>query len=81
MGLHALLAEIADGGWFRVLHGESGFDGLESGGIHDARAGVVFEEPGLSLVDGCAVDDGDCEEIVAVIHVGDLHDLSGSGDG
>lgn len=77
----ALVAKSATSlrGW--GLHGEAGLYGLGSCWVHYPAAGLVVEEPGLTLVDGGAVHDGDGQEVVAIVRVVDLHELSGCPDG
>ena len=59
MGFDTLPAKVAAAEGFGGVHGESGFDGLGAGRVHNLGPGLIVEEPGLGLVDGAAVDDGD----------------------
>ena len=81
MGLDAFSAEVAAAEGLRGIHGESGFDGLGAGRVHDLRPCLVVEEPGLGLVDGAAVDDGDRQEVVAVVRILNQHELTRCADG
>ena len=80
VSFNPLFTEVAEGEGFRFVHGESGFDGLTPGGVHDFRAGLIVEEPALALVNGRAVDDGDGQQVVAIVGLMDEHELTRSSD-
>lgn len=80
MSTDALLAKLAGGKWVWLVHGESGFNRLLAGWVHDFGAGLVVEQPSFALVNGCAIHNGNREQVVAVVLLLDLHELAGGGD-